>query len=303
MSDKQTSYSQYLHPRFWPTWLGLGMLRIISWLPMRLQILIGGSMGWLLCRLSRRARGIAITNLEMCFPELSDTERRQLLRKSYISLGISLIETANSWWRSPRNLKKHYTINGREHLDTALREGNGVILLSAHFTTLEIGGRMLNMEIPIHPMYREQNNPLFNHIMQTSRDRYFRSTIHRNNIRQLVSCLKDNETVWYAPDQNYGGKNHIYAPFFGVEAATNTATSRLVKITGASIIPFMQVRKGSRYEITLFPALTNVNGEDTLEDTRKVNAELERMIRLAPEQYLWVHRRFKNRPDSPLPFY
>jgi KDO2-lipid IV(A) lauroyltransferase len=294
--------SRYLAPRFWPTWLGLGLLRAITWLPWGLQLAVGKFIGYTLWLLPLPARRITRINIELCFPELAKREQARMVRRAFVSLGISLVEMANSFWAHKKSLRERYTIDGLEHLQTALARGKGVILLSAHFTTLELGGRLLSLTTPFHVMYRDLKNPLFDAIVLRARRRNFRSAIHRNDIRQLIRALKENDIVWYAPDQNYGGKSHVFAPFFGIDAATNPATSRLAGMTGAAVVPFYQVRSGGNYQLHFLPAI-ELDGKQPQQDTARINAILEAMVRQAPGQYLWMHRRFKNRPEGEQRYY
>ena len=286
--------SRYLAPRFWPTWLGLGLLRAITWLPWGIQLAVGKSIGYILWLLPLPARRITRINIGLCFPELSRREQARMVRQAFVSLGISLVEMANSFWAHKKTLRERYTIDGLEHLQAALTQGKGVIMLSAHFTTLELGGRLLSLTTSFHVMYRDLKNPLFDAVVLRARQRNFQSAIHRNDIRQLIRALKDNEIVWYAPDQNYGGKGHVFAPFF---AASTPSTSRLAGMTGAAVVPFCQVRSGNQYRLRFLPAI-ELDGKDLQQDTARINAILETMIRQAPEQYLWMHRRFKNRPEG-----
>lgn len=303
MSKDPFPVARYLAPRFWPTWLGLGLLRAITRLPWGLQMALGGFIGNILWLLPLPARRITRINIRTCFPHLSAREQRRLARRSFASLGMGIVEMANSFWAPKKALRNRYVIDGLEHLHAALEDGKGVILLSAHFTTLELGGRLLSLTTPFHVMYRDQKNRLFDAVVLRARQRNFRSAIHRNDVRGLIRRLKDNEIVWYAPDQNFGGKGHVFAPFFGVPAATNPATSRLAGMTGAAVLPFFQVREaGGRYRLRFLPALA-LGGNDTQHDCETINAVIAQMVREAPEQYLWMHRRFKDRPPGEPPLY
>jgi KDO2-lipid IV(A) lauroyltransferase len=291
--------------RYAMTWFAAGLLWCITRLPYAWQLAVGKGLGRLIRRLARNRRNIALTNLSLCFPELSHNDRHRLLDAHFASLGIALVETALSWWGSDRRLGKLATLTGFEHLHAALQQGRGVLLLSAHFTTLEIGGRLLSLYAPFHVLYRSHKNPVIEALQGRSRRRRFEKAIPRDDLRGMLASLKQNRPVWYAPDQDHGIDNSLFVPFFGIPAATLTATSRLARVSGAPVVPFFQRRlPGVRgYELTLLPALENFPGEDIEQDTRRIMNLIETRIRQAPEQYLWVHRRFKTRPPGEPPVY
>lgn len=286
--------------RYWPTWLGMFLLWCLSHLPWRWQTGIGRLLGNTFRLFASQRRHIAEVNLALCFPELSETERRKLLADNFVSLGIGIMEMAMSWWGSDRRLQKLVTIEGLPHLHDALKNNKGVILLSAHLTTLEIGGRLLALHTPFHVMYRKHKNPVIESVMRNARIRNFDKAIPRKDLRTMLKSLKDNMPVWYAPDQDYGPKQSLFAPFFGVQAASVTGTSRLARMSGAAVVPFFQTRlpNGKGYRLTLLPALDDFPGEDVESDTRRINEIIEAQIRTQPEQYLWAHRRFKTRPPG-----
>ncbi len=286
--------------RYWPTWLALGLLRCMVWLPYRAQLASGRLLGAVAWLLARRRRRIAAVNISLCFPELAAAAQRQLLRAHFAALGIGVIEIAMSWWESPRRLQRLVRLEGLEHLQRALAAGHGVILLSAHFTTLEIGGRLLALTTPFHVMYREHKNPVIERVMRNARIRNYDRAIPRHDLRALLRSLQDNMPVWYAPDQDHGVNHSLFVPFFGIPAATITATSRLARTSGAAVVPFIPTRlaDGSGYRLTLYPALDDFPGASPEADIRRINALLEARIREQPAQYLWVHRRFKTRPPG-----
>jgi len=288
----------YLTPRFWPTWLMFGVLRLVILLPWRWQMRIGRLTGRLALGLARQRRHIAEVNLALCFPEQTPRQRRALLEAHFESLGCGIIETALCWWGRDALLRGITRIEGLEHLEAAQAGGKGVILLSAHFTTLELGGRLLAMHAPFHVLYRRHKNPLFEAVMRASRQRRFEKAIARDDMRGLLASLKAGMPVWYAPDQNHGGSQSVFAPFFGVAASTLATPSRLARISGAAVVPFYPARlpDGGGYRLTLYPALEDFPSNDPVCDATRLNALLEHEIRKMPEQYLWVHRRFKTRP-------
>ena len=261
---------------------------------------IGRLIGRLAFRLARQRRHIAEINLELCFPEKTTQQRHTLLKQHFDSLGCGVIETALCWWGYEKTLRGITRLVGLEHLEAAQVSGKGVILLSAHFTTLELGGRLLAMHAPFHVLYRQHKNPLFEAVMRKSRERRFDKAIARDDMRGLLTSLKAGMPVWYAPDQNHGGNQSVFAPFFGVPASTLSTPSRIAKISGATVVPFYQTRlpDGNGYLLTLCPALENFPSDEAEQDATRLNALLESVIREMPEQYLWVHRRFKTRPKG-----
>jgi KDO2-lipid IV(A) lauroyltransferase len=293
----------HTHPysiRYWPTWMAIAVLWCLSRLPFTWQLAIGRFIGRTFQQFAGRRRAIAAVNLSLCFPELSAGERDRILAEQFISMGIGVLEMAMSWWAPARRLKKLARVEGLQHLQDALDRDKGVILLSAHFTTLEIGGRLLALHAPFHVMYREHKNAAFDRVMKAARIRHFGKAIPRGDLRGMLRSLQHNMPVWYAPDQDYGREQSIFVPFFGIPAASITATSRLARLSGAAVVPFFQTRlPGARgYRLTLYPPLDSFPGASVEEDTQRVNDIIEARIREQPGQYLWAHRRFKNRPEG-----
>ncbi|HET8552952.1 MAG TPA: LpxL/LpxP family Kdo(2)-lipid IV(A) lauroyl/palmitoleoyl acyltransferase [Gammaproteobacteria bacterium] len=286
---------RYWQPRFWPLWLALGVIRLAVLLPYRVQRLLGSGLGRLIRLMAARRRRITAVNLKHCFPELPAAERCDLERRHFESLGLGLIELGMCWWASESRLRRLVRIEGLEHLESARACGRGVILLTAHFTTLEIGGAMLTLFVRLHPMYRPHRNPLLDTIIRRGRERRAERAIRRDDVRAMLKSLKAGMPIWYAPDQGYRGKNSVTAPFFGVPAPTNPATGRIARISGAPVVPFFVERlDGAQgYLIRLLPPLENFPTGDDTADAARVNAVLEDGIRRRPAQYLWSHDRFK----------
>lgn len=284
-----------LKPRYWGIWLLLGFVRLATLLPYALQIGLGRVLGLLLRVSARRRWRVTLVNLERCFPELDADARFKLARRHFASLGQAFLEFGMCWWGSAARLRRWGSLSGLEHLQAARAEGRGVILLSAHFTTLEISGRLLGLYTDLYLMYRPNENPLIEDIMRSSRERHFERAIPRNDVRLMLRSLKEGKPVWYAMDQGFRGKNSEMVPFFGVPAPTNTAITRLAHASGAAVVPFFAERlPGTRgYRLTLEPALRDFPTDDPAADALRVNKLLEEKIRRVPEQYLWSHDRFK----------
>lgn len=294
--------SHFLAPRYWPTWVGLGLLRLVCLLPYRMQLGIGRLLGRLAHRFANERRAIAGRNIELCFPELSSAERDALALKHFESLGMSIIELGLGRWAPIRKLEAMTRIEGAEHVCNAADRGVGVILLSAHFTTLEISGRILSLHIPpFEAVYRKNRSEFMTEILRTNREKSARGTIEKNDIKSMIRSLREGTPVWYAPDQSYNRKQSALLPFFGVPSMTNTATGTLARLGKAVVVPFFPRRlPEGGYVLTILPPVEAIRGDDPVEDARKYLEVLERQIRLCPEQYYWVHRKFKNRPE-PLP--
>jgi KDO2-lipid IV(A) lauroyltransferase len=244
-------------------------------------------------------------NLQLCFPEKSAEERKRIKNECYENIGIALVEMAMCWWWSDKRLKSLVETRGLEHLETVLASGQGAILLSGHFTSLEIGTRLFTLTTPLQVMYRTQKNALFDSYLYSKRCRYLENVISRKNTRQLIKGIKKLIPTWYAPDQNFSTERNIFAPFMGVPAATITASSRLAQSAGCAMLPFYTYRKpdGTGYILTIDPPLENFPSGDDVVDATAINSAIERFVRLYPEQYMWIHPRFKNRPSGDPSFY
>lgn len=304
ISSNHASRGKYA-PRYWPTWAGLGLLWCLIHLPYRWQLGVGRFIGRQVMRIAGRRRHIASTNLRLCFPELGEEEHQRLLESYFESMGIGLLEMGMSWWAPSRKLEKLLHIDGLEYLEKALEEGKGAILLSGHFTTMEIGGRLLSMHAPFQVLYRKQKNQAIEAVMKKGRDRFTHKAILRDDLLAMRRSLRENIPVWYAPDQDFGLDKSVFVPFFGILATTITATSRLARASGAPVVPFFQKRLpgAAGYQLNLYPALENFPSDDIEHDTRRINEIIESRIRETPEQYLWAHRRFRTRPAGDAPLY
>lgn len=299
MARQTTADSGNWHPKYWLTWLGISALRLANRLPLPVQLTLGRWLGTLLYLCLPARRHVVKVNVALCFPELNPAEQRHLIREIFRNNGIGIFETAMAWWTPSEVFHDRVIFKGREHLDRALEQNKGVILLGAHFSTLDLGGLLFSMFYPVDAMYRRHNNPLMEKIIKRGRSRYFGQSIERSDIRSVIRALRKNHIIWYAPDQDFGIKQSVYAPFFGIPAATITATSRMVGLNGSPILMLAQHRlPDGRYELELFPIIAPFPTEDDEADAARINAEIERAIRKNPAQYMWVHRRFKTHPKG-----
>lgn len=296
---RNTDYTAYRHPRWWPTWIGIGLMWCIAQLPIRFQWWLGKIAGLLAWRLARGRRHITEVNIRLCFPELTSDQQSALARKSFIANGIGLLELGLAWFRNPAKLTDITEVHGLEHFERALADGKGVLLLGGHYSTLDLGGSLVTEYIHADVMQRDHNNPLMNAVMTRARQRRYGTVLGAKDLRGLFRSLKKNHAVWYATDQDYGRKDIVFAPFFNIPAGTITATSRIAERSGCAVVPFSHVRRESEpgYDIYFHPALEHFPSGDDLQDATEINSIIEREIRRAPDQYLWMHRRFKTRPN------
>jgi len=300
--DRPRFNRTFLHPRFWPLLLGLGLLWLVVQLPYRALLVIGRLLGLGMYRIAGERRRIAARNLELCFPELPLVERQRLLKENFVSTGIAFFEMAMSWWWPKARLARLAHIEGLEHLQAAQQAGEGAILMALHFTTLEIGAALLGQRHTIDGMYREHKNPLFDFVQRQGRERHNLDSlaVEREDVRGMLKLLRKGRAIWYAPDQDYGAKQGIFVPLFGIPAATVTATTKFARLGKARVVPFTQQRlaDGSGYRLVIHPPLEDFPGESEEADCLRINQWVEASIRDCPEQYLWAHRRFKSRPPG-----
>ena len=281
-------------PKYWPTWFGLGVLRALEWLPFPVQRRVGFALGTLIRQLPLAYVRIARRNIDLCLPEWSAADRSALVDRHFESLDMALCETANTWWSSDRRVNKLAEVHGLDNLRAALAKGRGAIMIGGHFTTIEIATRILGTVVPLNVVYRPTKNALLSHTMHKSFCKNGKPIAH-NDIRSMIRALKNNEAVWYAPDQSYRNKGAAMVKFFGIPAATTTATSRLARISGAAVLTYFPERLPGTagYRVHIGAALDNFPGADPGQDAARFNGLLEAQIRRVPEQYLWIHRRFK----------
>lgn len=298
-SDGLAFQRAFLHPRYWKTWASLALLWSIAQLPVRANQALGRGLGHLLYRVAKSRRRVAERNIELCFPEYSPQKRAETVRGVVLGCGMSITESAMALWGSDEKLRNRYTLEGLEHIEKAQAQGKGILLAGCHFTTIDISGRIMSFHISADVVYREDNNPVMSWAIARARARVNNETIHRHDMRKLIRNLRKGHIVWYAPDQDYGKHRSIFAPFFGIEAATVPGTSKLARLTDCAVIPFAHYReKGGRYRLVVHPPLENFPTDDERADATQVNAKIEEMIRVEPAEYMWVHRRFKSRPDG-----
>lgn len=285
----------------WPVALALGLLRLISKIPFPHNIRIGKRFGALLYRIPSRRKRIVLTNLKLCFPELSDTERNAFCKEVIENYGAGMVETAMAWWADKDTLYKLVEIEGLELLEAAQKKGKGVLLLGAHFTTLDLGAAFAAKYFDYALVYKPQKNEFFDNAMYQGRSRHSTSNIKKTELRKLIKTIREGKVVWYAPDQDDGLRNSVFAPFFGQQAASLTATANLARLTGAPVLMYGQHRKSddSGYVMRITGPLENFPSGDDVTDASAVNTLIENAVRHTPAQYYWFHRRFKTQPEGP----
>lgn len=292
-----------LHPRYWSTWLAFGLWWLVSQLPFRVQLKLGEWMGWLGYHLLKRRRFIARRNIELCFPELSEAEREKLVRANFTATATAVFETGMAWFWPLERLAKLCTVQDRERIQAQLDKGEGMLLLTLHFTTLEIMGAMFTGQLPrMAVSYRPHRNPVYDLIQNFLRARRNPDTaaIAAGDVRSMVRHLRNGYGIGYLPDQDYGPKHSVFVPLFGIPAATVTGLSRLAKMSGVPVIPIMSYRRADNrgYVLEVLPPFESFPSGDEARDARQLNEHVEDLVRQHPEQYLWVHRRFKSRPPG-----
>lgn len=287
-------------------WIGLGLLRVLSWLPLPLIAAFGGALGTALYLLHAPRRRIVQVNIERCFPTLSPRARRRIVRRHFRAFGQSLVDVPIAWWGRERRLRRLVRLRDRRYLDEAMRAKRNVILLVPHFLGIELGGIRLSLEAPIMSVIRHPDNRVVRVVMERARVRFGANVVEHNQpLTALVRAVKAGMLLHYSPDQDAGRRHSVFAPFFGIPAATFTSLGRLARLTDAVVIPCVTYQRswGRGYEIVFSPPLAAFPSGDALADTTRMNAEIETAVRVRPEQYFWLHRRFKTRPAGDSKFY
>ena len=284
----------------------VGILKFLNRCPLLLQLVLARWIGLFLkfvFMILKRSKVIK-ANLNRCFPDLGDRERRKLTDQHLHSLGLSLIEVATIWYESPEVICQKVHIEGQEYLKEALAQGQGALLLMGHFTTLEMSIR-LSIDFPTSALYFPLKNPYLEKILKKNRERFNGRIIANKNMRGILRELKSNRALYYLPDHHMVTKSSVFAPFFGRPLSTITATSRVAKLSGTTVLPTRteRLKAGKSYRIVIEPPLKDFPSGDDLQDATKINQIIEKWIHQSPEQYFWVHRRFKITPPGEKPLY
>jgi len=278
-------------------------LWLLHWLPLPVLRFLGGLLGRLLFILGRERRMVALTNLRLCFPEMSEAERTALARRHFVAFARAFLDRTLGWWASRERLARLIHLTGGEHLKDP--QGRPVILLAPHFVGLDAGGTMMTMATPLVSVYSNQKNPVFSQVLLNGRLRFNQPVLlsRQDGMRKAVKALKEGYPFYYLPDMDFGPQDSIFVPFFGVPAATLPTVSRLARLTGARVVPCICRQVAEGYEITLQPAWEHFPGASIEADTERMNRFIENEVRQMPEQYFWLHKRFKTRPPGEERFY
>ena len=292
-------------PRVWPTWIAVACAWLIAHLPTSWIFGLGRGLGTVAFHIASPRRRVVLTNLTHCFPELDQQARHRLARKVFQEVTTGAIELMMPWLNPGRDLRPRFEIHGQEHLDAAIAQGRGVIVVGAHYAVMDVISQPLGDLGYLDVMYRFNKNPVWEWLQVNGRKRYFDGVIEREDTRQVLRRLKRGRAIWYAADQDYGRKHSVFAPFFGVQAATIVATSRFARLNNSPVVMMRQVRDWDRcgWTITFSPIIEHFPSGDDEADARRMNQLIEEEVRKCPEQYLWLHKRFKTRPEGEPPFY
>jgi len=297
----------FREPKYWPTWIGLLLLRLLSFFPLPLLAFAGYMLGTLFYLLQSRRRNMALKNLRDCFPERSESELKKINYKQYCYLGQSVITIGMNWWIGPARFDRLVSVTGREAYDQALAEGRNIILLTPHFVAIEISGLALQRERPMIGVYQYMKNALVDAVAFRGRTRFSTEGLmfeRKLSLRTLLRYLSKGMPMSYSPDQDAGRKG-VFVPFFNSLSSTTPALGKFIQVTNAVVIPCTNqlLPWGQGYKVTLGPALEGLYTGDEIRDTTAMNHAIEGMVRALPEQYLWVHKRFKTRPEGEPKFY
>jgi KDO2-lipid IV(A) lauroyltransferase len=292
-------------PANWPGWLAVGLIWLTGRLPQTVGLALSRPLGALMRVSMKRRRQVAEHNIERCFPELGAGERQAILRGCFRSLGRAVFEIAWSWSAPDGRVLRMGRVVGQEAVEALQRQGRGVLMVTAHITCLEIGGRLLGMAVPAAGIYRPLRSPVLEWYQNRGRSHYAQAMISKREMRDAIRLLRQGGVVWYAPDQDFGPGQSVFAPFFGIRTATLLATHKLARLTGCAVVPMFPAYDEARrkYTVRILPPLEDFPADDPERDLARLNAIMEAHIRQAPEQYWWIHRRFKTRPEGETPFY
>ncbi|PMN69901.1 LpxL/LpxP family Kdo(2)-lipid IV(A) lauroyl/palmitoleoyl acyltransferase [Enterovibrio norvegicus] len=303
MSNKHeapTFQWSFLHPKYLHTWVGVGLMFILSWLPYRVQRFLGFKIGLVIMKFFKSRRKIADRNLQLCFPEMTGGEREAMLKENFKHMGMALFETCMAWFWPKWRIKKHMKFVGFEHLEQLKASKKGGLVLAVHSFNLELGARAFGTHTSGYGVYRPNTNPVYDWFQYRGRTRD-NGAIDRRDVKRMVKELRKGELIWYAPDHDYGRHRSAWAPLFAVEkACTTTGTHLLASAGKATVFTFTitRDREGTGYTMTLDPPLDAFPYDDEEAAAIYTNKFVERSILRAPEQYMWLHRRFKSRPDG-----
>ena len=283
----------------------LFVLWLIHFLPLSIQAAIGHGVGRLLYIVAAERRRVALKNLSLCFPELDERARVALAKDHFAAFARSFIEHGILWWASRERVQSLVKVKGIEHWEKV--KDRSVILLAPHFVGLDMGGIRLGSEYRVVSVYSHQKNAAMDRMLYRGRTRFVMPALfsRQDGIRPVVRAIREGLPFYYLPDMDFGSRDSVFVPFFGVQAATITGLARIARLANAAVVPAVtrQLPGGAGYELHFYPAWENFPGENPEADARRMNAFIEERVREMPAQYLWVHKRFKTRPDGEARYY
>lgn len=289
------------HPLYWPVWLGIGLFWLITQItPYRILMFFGRQIGHCIYLFPSRAKLIVQKNIQLCFADLNQQQQNKLVKENFAAYGMAVFETALGWWGTNKRLQSLCHLEGIEHFHNAQKQGKGIIIIGGHFTCLELAGRLFTIRTPIAVIYRLPRHPLLRAILLNGRYKHYVEMYERHNIRGIVRCIKNGTPFWYSPDVDPGRQDGLFSPYFGQQAYSLTATSRLAKMCNAVVLSVSHYRRddGRGYNVVVHPPLENFPSNDLQTDTDRINQVIESLVKEKPEQYLWTYRRFKTRPKD-----
>lgn len=280
-----------------------GLMWLLHWLPLPWVRALGRGLGWLLYRVAKSRRRVGETNLRLCFPDKSPAERDAILRAHFAAISQNLLEYGYCWFASREKLRRMVRIDGLAHLQAL--EGKPVILCMPHFTGLDLGGLRVSLDVPVVSIYSKQKDAGLDAYVERKRLRFDTGIVlsRQDGIRPALKALKQGYRFYYLPDQDYGARDSVFAHFFGIEAATITGLARLAKASGATVLPCYPHRDAQGYTLVIEAPLADFPTDAGIEDAERMNRVIEAQVLKQPEQYFWLHKRFKTRPEGQTSFY
>ena len=294
--------ARFIHPKYWFAWLGILALFLFSLLPYSTLLRLGRLLGRLSIPFAKKRFHTARRNIELCFPDLTPKQVDKKVKMNFEHTGIALFEMGMAWFWPAWRVRGLVSIRGLEHFEKAIRQDKGVVFLGAHFLTLEMGGRAAGLIHPSYAVYRKNSNEVLDYWFYWGRMRENKAMLDRKDFKSMLRALKNGQALWYAPDHDYGKHNSsVFAPFFNVKSAnTVSGISTLARVKNTTVIPVFLKRlpNAKGYELVFKEPLQDFPSSDLVLDTTRINEQIELMIKECDEQYMWLHRRFKTRPEG-----
>jgi KDO2-lipid IV(A) lauroyltransferase len=280
--------------------IGLAFLWLLHLLPLAVLAPLGRGIGCLLYPLARERRNVTLINLRLCFPQWSEAERKRVARRHFQSVARAFLEHGILWWASKERIQKFVRVEGIEHWQAVADKP--VIWLAPHFVGLDMGGTRIISEWKGVSIYSKQKNAAFDRVLLHGRTRFVAPVLfsRQDGIRPVVKAMRSGLPLYYLPDMDFGARDAVFVPFFNTPAATITGLTRMARLARAVVVPAVtrQLPGAAGYELRFYPAWENYPSDDVEADTRRMNAFIEERVREMPEQYYWLHKRFKTRPPG-----